>query len=297
MTRLLQSLVAGLGQGSIYALLALGYVIIYKSTRVISFAQPGLMAFGSWWVIYFSTVAELDFYLALAVAVLMTAAMAALIERIAIRPMIGEPVFAIAILTIGVDIVLRILVNDLLGSDIRSIPDPWGLKTWSLGGIIVQQRYVAMILAATSIVALLFAFFKYTRTGLAMRATAFDQEVALAQGISVGGVFSLSWVIAGALAAIAGMFVGSGSGIDQQTAFVALRALPAMILGGLDSVEGAVIGALAIGIVESLSFTYQGEYLGFLGNNFSQVVPYLVMFLVLLVRPFGLFGTREVERV
>ncbi|HVF11586.1 MAG TPA: branched-chain amino acid ABC transporter permease, partial [Actinomycetota bacterium] len=252
MTRLLQSLVAGLGQGSIYALLALGYVIIYKSTRVISFAQPGLMAFGSWWVIYFSTVADMDFYLALAVAVLMTAAMAALIERIAIRPMIGEPVFAIAILTIGVDIVLRILVNDLLGSDIRSIPDPWGLKTWSLGGIIVQQRYVAMIVAATSIVAMLFAFFKYTRTGLAMRATAFDQEVALAQGISVGGVFSLSWVIAGALAAIAGMFVGSGSGIDQQTAFVALRALPAMILGGLDSVEGAVIGALAIGIVESL---------------------------------------------
>lgn len=297
MTRLLQSLVAGLGQGSIYALLALGYVIIYKSTRVISFAQPGLMAFGSWWVIYFSTVADMDFYLALAVAVLMTAAMAALIERIAIRPMIGEPVFAIAILTIGVDIVLRILVNDLLGSDIRSIPDPWGLKTWSLGGIIVQQRYVAMILAATSIVTMLFAFFKYTRIGLAMRATAFDQEVALAQGISVGGVFSLSWVIAGALAAIAGMFVGSGSGIDQQTAFVALRALPAIILGGLDSVEGAVIGAIAIGIVESLSFTYQGEYLGFLGNNFSQVVPYLVMFLVLLVRPFGLFGTREVERV
>lgn len=297
MTRLLQSLVAGFGQGSIYALLALGYVIIYKSTRVISFAQPGLMAFGSWWVIYFSTVTNLDFYLALAVAVSMTAAMAALIERIAIRPMIGEPVFAIAILTIGVDIVLRILVNDLLGSDIRSIPDPWGLKTWSLGGIIVQQRYVAMILAATAIVAMLFAFFKYTRIGLAMRATAFDQEVALAQGISVGGVFSLSWVIAGALAAIAGMFVGSGSGIDQQTAFVALRALPAMILGGLDSVEGAVVGALAIGIVESLSFTYQGEYLGFLGNNFSQVVPYLVMFLVLLVRPFGLFGTREVERV
>jgi branched-chain amino acid transport system permease protein len=154
-----------------------------------------------------------------------------------------------------------------------------------------------MVVFALVVVAILFAFFKYTRLGLAMRATAFDQEAALAQGVSVGAVFALSWAIAGALAALAGMFVGTGAGIDQGSAFVALKALPAVILGGLDSIQGAIVGALIIGIFEGLSVTYQGQYLSFLGGNFSQVVPYLVMLVVLLVRPYGLFGTPEVERV
>jgi branched-chain amino acid transport system permease protein len=219
------------------------------------------------------------------------------LERVAIRPMIGEPVFAIAILTIGLDIVLRVIVNDLLGPQVRSMGDPWGLKTYSLAGVVIQQRYIARLVIGAVVVALLLAFYRFTRIGLAMRATAFDQEVALAQGISVGSVFALSWAIAGGLAALAGTFVGLGSGIDQQSAFVALKALPAIILGGLDSIHGAVVGGLLVGLIEGYSLTYQSQHAGFLGDNFSQVVPYLLMLAVLLVRPFGLFGTREVERV
>jgi branched-chain amino acid transport system permease protein len=297
MTRFLQSTIAGLGQGSIYTLLALGFVIIYKSTLVVSFAQPAMMAFGVFFVIYFSAVAGLPFFLAVLLAMALAALLGLAVERVAIRPMIGEPVFAVAILTLGLDIFLRVFVNDLIGLDVRSVRDPWGLKTFGIEGLVVQQRYVAMIVVTGLVVASLFAFFKYTRAGLAMRATAFDQEAALAQGVSVGTVFALSWGIAGALAALAGMFVGTGSGIDQQSAFVALKALPAIILGGLDSVQGAVVGALLIGLIEGYSFTYQGQYLPFLGDNFSQVVPYIVMFVVLLVRPFGLFGTEEIERV
>jgi branched-chain amino acid transport system permease protein len=297
MTRLIQALVIGLGLASIYALLALGFVIIYKSMRVVSFAQPGLMILGAYFVVYLATVVDLSFWLALPLAMVLTGFAGLVIERLAIRPMIGKPVFAIAMITIGIDIVLRVLVNDGLGSNVRSVGDPWGLRTIELAGVSIQHRRIAMVLFALVVVAILFAFFRYTRLGLAMRATAFDQEAALAQGVSVGAVFALSWAIAGALAALAGMFVGSGSGIDQSSAFVALKALPAVILGGLDSIEGAIAGALIIGIFEGLTVTYQGQYLSFLGGNFSQVVPYLVMLVVLLVRPYGLFGTPEIERV
>jgi branched-chain amino acid transport system permease protein len=265
--------------------------------RVVSFAQPGLMILGAYWVIYIGTVLDLTFWLALPLAMLLTAVTGLVIERLAIRPMVGKPVFAVAMITIGIDIALRVLVNDGLGSDVRSVGDPWGLRTIDLAGVSIQHRRIAMVVFAILAVAILFAFFKYSRIGLAMRATAFDQEAALAQGVSVGAVFALSWAIAGALAALAGMFVGTGSGIDQGSAFVALKALPAVILGGLDSVTGAIAGSLIIGIFEGLTVTYQGEYFPFLGGNFSQVVPYLVMLVVLLVRPYGLFGTPEVERV
>jgi branched-chain amino acid transport system permease protein len=295
--RFLQSIVAGLGQGSIYALLALGFVIVYKSMRVVNFALPGLMILGAYMVVYLGNVVGLNFWIALGLAILIGAFAALVIERLAIRPMIGKPVFAIAIITLGIDIILRISVNDLLGTNVRNIPDPWGLKTFKIGGVIVQERRAAMLIAAGIVVTLLFVFFKYSRIGLAMRATAFDQEAALTQGVSVGTVFALSWVIAGGLAALAGMFVGTGRGIDQQTAFIALKALPAVILGGIDSIQGAVLGALVIGIFEGLSNTYQTQYLSFLGENFSQVVPYVILLLVLLLRPYGLFGTPEIERV
>jgi branched-chain amino acid transport system permease protein len=219
------------------------------------------------------------------------------VERVAIRPMVGRPAFVVAIITLGVDVVVRIVVNGFIGRDVRQVGDPWGLATWEIAGVSVQRRYLAMLVTTAVIVAALFVFFKYSRIGLAMRATAADQETALAQGISVGMVFALSWAIAGGLSALAGVFVGTGAGIDQATWIVALKALPAIILGGLDSVGGAVVGGLAVGVVESLVGTYQGDYAPWLGNNFAVVSPYVLMLLVLLVRPYGLFGTREVIRV
>lgn len=297
MRQFLQSTAAGLAQGSVYALLALGFVIVYKSTRVISFAQPGLMAFGAWWVIYFGAILDWGFWPAVLVSVLVTATMAAGIERIAIRPMVGQPVFAAAIVTIGLDIILRTVVNDLLGSNVRSLGDPWGLETVRIGGVVVRERWIAMVVAMAAVGGVLILFFKRTRMGLAMRATSFDQEASLAQGVSVGRVFGLSWAIAGGLAAIAGIFVEPGGGFTQQSAFIALKALPALVVGGLESLGGAVVGGLLIGLLEGYSFTYQTDLLPALGQNFSQVVPYLIMLVVLLIRPYGLFGTREVERV
>ncbi|GIH27379.1 branched-chain amino acid ABC transporter permease [Acrocarpospora phusangensis] len=292
---MIETLIRGLGNGSVYALLALGFVIIYKATRVISFAQPSFMIAGAVAVSYLAEIT--GFYLAVVLAALLVAGVALVIERIAIRPMIGRPVFVIAIISLGVDVVVRVVANGFIGTDVRQVGDPWGFSLVTLGGVTIQQRWIAMFVAAAVLVGLLFLFFRHTRYGLAMRAAAFDQETALAQGVSVGMVFALSWGLAGGLAAIAGTFVGTGQGVDQLTWIIALKALPAIIVGGLDSLGGAVIGGLAIGVVESLAQSYQGDVAPWLGQNFAVVTPYVVMLVVLLVRPYGLFGTPEVERV
>jgi branched-chain amino acid transport system permease protein len=297
MIEFVQSSVTGLTLGAIYALLGLGFVIVYKATDVVNFAQPALMILGAFWVSHYATVMGMPFWVALAGAIAATALIAAVCERIFMRPMVGQPVFAAVMVTIGLDIVLRVIANRMIGFGVRGVADPWRLDRMELLGLLVFQRDVAVILMTVVIVAGLGAFFKYTRVGLAMRATAFDQETALAQGVPVARVFALSWVIAGALAAVAGMFVGTGAGFDQTSAFIALKALPAIILGGLDSILGAIVGGVVIGLAEMWTGTYQSRYFPWLGANFDQVVPYVVMLIVLLVRPYGIWGTPEIERV
>jgi branched-chain amino acid transport system permease protein len=294
MTEFIEGVLRGLGIGSVYALLALGFVIIYKATRVISFAQPALMLAGV--VMVSHLVGITGFWLALPIAAVLTAVLALGIERVAVRPMIGRPAFVVAIITLGVDVVIRVVVNAFIGLDVRNINDPWGLDKISLGPVEMEQRHLAALVTTAVLVAGLFAFFRYTRMGLAMRAAADDQEAALAQGISVGSVFAMSWALAGALAAVGGTFAATGGSFDGTLWLVALVALPVIILGGLDSLPGAVVGGLAVGVAQELVATYQNNA-PWLGGNVSVITPYVLMLLVLLVRPYGLFGTREVERV
>lgn len=294
MIELVESVLRGIGTGSIYALLALGFVIIYKATRVISFAQPAFMLAGVVMVTYLVQVT--GFWAAVPLAAVLTAALALGVERVAVRPMVGRPAFVVAIITLGVDVAVRVVVNAFIGLDVRNVNDPWGLRTVGLAGIDMQQRHVAAIVAATALVAALFAFFRFTRMGLAMRAAAEDQEAALAQGVSVGAVFAVSWALAGGLAAVAGTFAAAGASVDAALWLIALTALPVIILGGLDSLPGAVVGGLAVGVLQELTATYQ-NHAPWLGGNVSVITPYVLMLLVLLVRPYGLFGTREVERV
>ena len=297
MTQFLQALVNGLSLAAIYSLIALGFVIIYKSMQVLNFAQPALLLLGAYWVVYFATVMQWNFWLAMGAAITLSALTGVVVERVALRPMVGKPVFAVAIMTIGLNTAITIVALDLLGVEIRRVGDPWGLKYLTFAGLNIAQRQVAAIACAGVVVALLLAFFRWSRMGLAMRATAFDQEVALIQGVSVTAVFALSWALASVLAMMGGVFIGSGVGLDRSAAVVALKALPVVVVGGLDSIPGALVGAVIVAVAEALSAVYQPQYASFLGKGFSQVVPYLVMFIVLLVRPYGLFGTKEVERV
>ena len=298
MDEFLTSTVRGLGQGALYSLLGLGFVIVYKGTRVVNFAQPSLMIFGAYWVSYFGVSLRLPFWVALLAAVVVTALIAAAIERVAVRPMVGEPVFSAAMVTIGVFIVAQVVVGDLIGLELRQVGDPWGLRRSELGGVVVFHTDVAKLAITATVVALLTLFYRFSWIGLGMRATSFDQEAAMAQGVPVGRMFGASWAISGALAAIAGMLVATGgAGFSPSTTFIALKALPAIILGGLDSIPGAIVGGLVIGLAEGYTKTYQPELFPWMGANFDQVVPYIVMLIVLLVRPYGLFGTREIERV
>jgi branched-chain amino acid transport system permease protein len=297
-TVFLQSTVEGLSLAAVYLLLAMGFVIIYKATQVFSFAQPALMMVGGYLVSELATRRGLPFWAALLVAMAATTLLAGTIERLAVRPLLGKPIFAVAILTLGIDIALRVVVTSLMGPALRSMGDPWGFDTSTVAGVVIQHRSVAMIAAAALAAALVFGFFLRTRLGLAMRATAIDQEAALAQGVRVGRVFAVAWMMAGAMAALAGTFAGSGlGGFSTATASVAFKALPVVVVGGLDSIRGALMGALAVGLTEAWAATYQPGLAPFLGANFSQVVPFLVMVAVLLIKPYGLYGTAEVERV
>ncbi len=298
MTDFVQALVNGLGQGSVYALLALGYVMIYKATKVISFAQPSLMIVGGLFAYHFTRVWELPFWVGLVMATLCGALLGMVVERLAMRPMVGKPVFTLAIITIGVDIVLRIIANRYIGVQSKIVEFPDGSERYSVGGVSISHQTVGLMVVTAVVVVGLLTFFRKSRTGLAMRATALDQETALAQGIKVGTMFALAWAIAGGLAAIAGTFVATqAAGIEQTTWIIALKALPAIIIGGLESINGAVIGGLAVGVVEALTAVYQPDVAPWLGANFALVAPYALMFAVLLVRPYGLFGQKEVERV
>lgn len=297
MTTLFQTIATGLAIGSIYTLLACGFVIIYKATRVVNFAHPSLMLLGATTTALLTVQLGVPFFAAVLLSIVVAGLMAGLIERFAVRPMIGKSAFSVVLATIGLDIIVRVIASRWIGNSVRPVKDPWGLDTVTLAGVTIQQRHIATFLVMVVCVAALQVFFHRSRFGLAMRATALDQEAAAVQGISVARVFAASWLIAGALAAIAGSFVSAGAGIDQQAWVIALKALPAVIIGGLDSIQGALVGGLTVGLVEALVFVYQPGALPWLGDSFALVAPYIVLFVVLLVRPFGIWGSREVERV
>lgn len=298
MTDLLQLLVQGLALGAVYALVALGFVVIYKATGVINFAHGELMLLGAYLVFALRAEAGLPFAIALPLAMGLMAAVGWGVERALLRRMVGRPVFSAVMITIGLAIVLRQAVAARFGYDERIIGDPWGAATLSLAGVQLNVVSVATVTAAGILVVMFFAFFRGTRAGVAMRAAAFDQEAALAVGIPVRRVAAWSWMIAAATATVAGVFLAAfPSNLSPALGFAAFRAFPAAILGGLDSPGGAIVGGLVIGVVEVLVQGYQPLLAPWLGVNVHVVTAYVLMIGVLLVRPYGLFGTPEVERV
>ncbi|MDE0122770.1 MAG: branched-chain amino acid ABC transporter permease [bacterium] len=307
-SKLAGTIVSGLSLGTIYALLAMGFVIIFKATQVVNFAHGAMATLGAF--ITAGVAVELNFpgrfldlppLLGWSISVLTALALSALtgilLERVFLRPMVGEELFSVAIVTVGMNIILMTIVTDYIGPDPRSMADPWGDAAVDLGFVIIAHTEIAQFLVAAALVVLVGVFFR-SRTGIAMRATAFDQEAARAQGINVGAIFAIAWAIGAVLATVGGIF---GSvyprriGVFPDTALLVFRAFPAIILGGLDSVTGAVVGGLAVGVAEAAAGSYLNHSL--FGTGFSGIVPYLVMMIVLFIRPYGIFGTAEVRRV
>ena len=298
MTDFLQFLVAGIAQGSIYALVALGFVVIYKATGVINFAQGALVMLGAYFCWEFYEKRGLNFFVAALLSVAVCAVIGLLIEALILRRMVGQPVFAIIMITIGLTIASQHLVIWKWTGLLLNLNDPWGLDVWKVGDIVIKQIDVVRIVVTGLLMLGFFLFFRFTRGGIAMRATASDQEAALAQGISARRVFGISWAIAAAIGGLAGILLSSGgTGVEPAINLIALVAFPAIILGGLDSPLGAVVGGVVIGIVEVMTAGYASKLPEFLGANFNRVSPYIVLVVILLLRPYGLFGTKEVIRV
>ncbi len=282
--------VSGVSNGMIYALAAVGFVVIYKSSDVINFAQGELLLFGTY--ITFFTVAQLGLPWTVGVLLTLVAAVGIglAIERLVLRPLIGEPIISMIMVTVGLSSVLRAIVNAIWGPRPRAFPPFMPTHEVALGPAVVSADRLLAIPIALALLLALVVFFKHTRDGIAMRAIADDQMAALSMGISIPRVFAVAWAIAAVTAAVGGIMLGNIVGVSGNVAAVGLRVFPVVILGGLDSIGGAVLGGAIIGLLE----VYVG---GYVGHGLNLIIPYIVLVLLLMVRPYGLFGKEIIERV
>ncbi len=291
---LMQLIVTGLAWGSIYACIALGFVLIFKATDIFNFAQPELMMVGAYIAFTLVSMLNLPFVLGFCLTLVMMAVVAALLEMMVVRPLVGEPVLAVIMVTLGLANVLRGLTGLTWGYEEIQFPSPFPRKPIQVLGAAISQAEIFTIVATAVLLAFFFLFFKYSSSGLSMRATAEDTSAAFLMGINVKRVFTGSWVIAAVVATIAGIFLASFSHLSPVMSFTGLRALPAIILGGMDSIPGAVIGGLIIGVAENLAGFYLEPYLG---SGINEIIAYVIVLIVMMVRPYGLFGSKEIERV
>ncbi|HEX4107089.1 MAG TPA: branched-chain amino acid ABC transporter permease [Solirubrobacteraceae bacterium] len=298
MTKFWQLAFEGFSLGCVYALIALGFTVIYRSSAVINFAQGSMLLIAAYLISWLTVNEGVPFFVSMLISIAMLAAaavgfQAAVLRRV--RRMLEQPIFTVVMITIGLSITLTAAVDAIWGPQQRLLGDPWGSSAVHAAGVVFNWDKLWAIIFVAVIVAGFYAFDRYSRYGLATRATAADEEAALAVGIPVMRIHALAWGVAGSLAVVAGLFLaGFPNSPNPALGNSALLAFPAIILGGLESPLGAVVGGIVIGLVQLLT---QGYEPGWLGNNFYEVAPYVVMIIVLLIRPYGLFGARPVERL
>ncbi len=295
---MIDALFSGLSLGCIYALIAMGFVIVFKATNVVNFAHASVVMLGAYLVARWH--GSLGFFGAIGAAAVACAVVAALLDFLVVRPLRQRHggADALAIITIGLNIILGTALTRQVGTDILPSGAPWGNKTADIIGVTIPQTRVAAAVVAIALMAAFAAAFKYSDWGIAMRSTAEDPETAALMGIRLGRVAAGAWAVSGALAAIAGAFFTSfpSPGVGPNTYLIALTAIPAAVIGGLDSIAGAVVGGLLVGVAVTFAARYQAD-IDFLGRGLSEVIPYAVLFIVLLWRPSGLFGSKEISRV
>lgn len=296
MVHLLDILVAGLSSGIIYALIAIGFTLIFKATGVLNFAHGSLLLLGAFVTAKLSP--DLGFWPAFAVGALAAGVMGVLLDRVIFRWVDASDHVSLAVITLGIDMLLLGELTRIMGTRVMSLGDPWADQLVTLGPITLPATRIAATMAASLLLVLFFVLLRYTNWGLSMRASTQDSEAAVLVGIRPWRISSSAWAVGGILAAVAGVFLCMfpAPGVTPSVAEFALKAFPAAVIGGLGSLGGAVVGGLMLGIAEALVIGYAGQ-LAFLGSGFVTVVPYIVLVVVLLIRPSGLFSRREVARV
>jgi len=289
---LLQLLVAGVSLGCVYALVALGFVLIYKATETVNFAQGDLMMLGAFFALTASVILGWPYWATILFAVAVMAAVGMLAERLVIRPVLGQPAFTVVMITIGVGYVVRGIVTMVpgWGTETYQIPTPFVEDVWKVSGVILPVQQLMVIAMTAGLCVLLYLFFRYSTLGVAMQATSQNQLAAYYMGIPVRRVNMMIWGLSAAVAAFAGILLAPVTFVHSNMGFLGLKAFPAAVVGGFGSVPGAVVGGLIIGVVEALAGYYLPE-------GFKDVAAYVVVLIVLLVWPSGIFGETGRKKV
>jgi branched-chain amino acid transport system permease protein len=287
-------IVNGISIGMLYALIALGFVLVYKATEALNFAQGEFVMLSGYIAAALLTAKGVPVIAAIIGTIAIMIGFSFALERVVLRPLLGRPIVAVIMATIGLAAILRGLPPLTFGAETRAVPLPIGDDP-----LVIGPATVPPIQAIGFVVTLIFLggftwFFSKSRTGVALRAVAENQQVAAAMGINVERYFALAWAMAGIASAVSGIVWGNMLGVDVHLALVGLKVFPVVILGGLDSIAGAVVGGLTVGVVESLTAGYVDPYVG---GGTKDFAPYLLMIVALMFRPYGLFGKRKIERV
>jgi branched-chain amino acid transport system permease protein len=290
--QIVQLLVSGIAQGCIYGLIALGFVLIYKATETVSFAQGELMMLGAFCALALLTVLGFPFWLAVPATIAAMGLFGLGVERVVIRPILGQPAFSIVMLTIGIGYVARGAITMIpdMGTDTRVLPVPYNDAFVKAGELVVDIEQMVVIGATALLCVALYALFRYTKIGIAMQASSQNQLAAYYMGIPVQRLNGLAWALAAAVAAIAGILLAPITFVHANMGLIGLKAFPAAVVGGFGSLPGAIVGGLVIGIVESLAGF-------FLPEGFKDIAAYVVVLLMLMVKPNGLFGEQLRKKV
>ena len=288
----LQLVISGIAQGCIYGLIALGFVLIYKATETVSFVQGELMMLGAFGGLACMTMLNFPFWLSVICAISAMAVFGVLLERLIIRPILGQPAFSIVMLTIGIGYVARGLITMIpgIGTDTHTLPVPYKDEIWKVGTLVLNIEQMVVIAATSVLCGLLFAMFKYSKMGIAMQASSQNQLAAYYMGIPVKRINGLVWGLASAVAAIAGLLLAPITFVHANMGFIGLKAFPAAVVGGFGSLPGAIVGGLIIGIVESLAGFYAPD-------GIKDIAAYVVVLIMLMVKPNGLFGEKLRKKV
>jgi branched-chain amino acid transport system permease protein len=292
LNQLLQLTLSGIAVGCVYGLIALGFVLIYKATETVNFAQGDLMMLGGFAALTFSVILGFPYWLGVVLAVACMSAFGMLIEKMVLSPILGQPAFSIVMVTIGLGTVFRGVVSMVpgWGTDTHTLETPFSGKILRLGEVVLSLEQMMVIVMTTLLCAFLYLFFRFTRIGVAMQAASQNQLAAYYMGIPVRRINALIWGISAAVAAFAGVLLAPMTFVHANMGFIGLKAFPAAVVGGFGSVPGAIVGGLVIGLVES----YAGFYLP---EGFKDIAAYIVVLLVLVLRPSGLFGETRMKKV
>ena len=285
----------GLIVGTLYGVVGMCFVLIYKASQIVNFAQGEFLLIGAWVCWWLLTKYHLPFVWGFLATLAFMMVFGFLLQVIVLRPMIGEPVISVIMMTIGLSIFFQALMKWIFGVLPQPYPPVFAVKSVNVLGLEVQTVYL-MAMAVSLVIMVGFAwFFKMSRMGLAMRATSYDQQVAQSLGISVRQVFALSWAISAMVSAVAGVVVGVVNGVSSALSFFGIKVFPAVILGGLDSIVGSVLGGLIIGVLENWAQFADSQFLKW--GNLYEIAPFYVLIVILMIKPYGLFGKRDIERV